>query len=194
MLLTDLDLQKRELRKRFKELRESLSSAVRRSADFAMTARFLSLREYRESETLLCYVSSAIECSTGGIIKRALIDKKRVAVPKCRPDTHEMDFFVITSAADLTGEFYGIPEPDENRCERLSSFEGALCLVPGLAFDKSGFRLGFGGGYYDRFLRDFPGKTVALCYFDCVAGELPRCEFDLPVSCVITEKTIIKTD
>ena len=99
-----------------------------------------------------------------------------------------MDFYFIKSYDDLSPGKYGILEPVPERCEKAVDFLRGLCLVPGLSFDLQGYRLGFGKGYYDRFLSDFGGTTVGICYSKCTMGELPRGTFDRAVDIVLTEK------
>lgn len=188
MPVSDIRALKKEERAYYREVRRGLSPARRRTADFVMGTRILTLGSYRACDTLLAYISTSLECDTSAVIKRALSEGKRVAVPKCLPETRGLEFYIITSPDDLREGFYGIPEPDVSVCERLDSFEGSLCLVPGLAFDLRGFRLGFGGGYYDRFLSGFTGATAAVCYDDCVADELPADEHDMRIQALITEK------
>lgn len=188
MPVSGISEEKRALRRQYRELREQLGTPRRRSADWVMTERFLSQRAYRECKTLLIYASTPIECNTHDIIKRALIDGKRLALPKCVPETKELRFYIINSLEELKDGFYGIKEPDPSKGAEFDDFYGALCLVPGLAFDRRGFRLGFGGGYYDRFLKDFAGSTAAICYDCCVADELPVNEYDIGVGTLITEK------
>ena len=117
----------------------------------------------------------------------------RVAVPKCIPKQKQLDFFFINSFDDLSEGKFGILEPDEKKCERALKFKkDSLCIVPGLSFDIHGFRLGYGGGYYDRFINKFEGYTVGLCYSNCVRNEVPIEKFDMQVDFLITDKSIRK--
>ena len=100
-----------------------------------------------------------------------------------------MRFYIISSFDDLSAGAYGIFEPKEGCKEALFDSE-TLCIVPGLSFDKDGYRLGFGKGYYDRFLASFPGKTVGLCYEECVCEKTIRDKFDKSVSALITDTEI----
>lgn len=84
-------------------------------------------------------------------------------------------------------------EPNTDKCEILSDFSDSVCLVPGLAFDREGYRIGFGKGYYDRFLLNFSGLTVGMCYNKCIEDNLPRGYYDCPVDILITEKYKIDT-
>ena len=89
---------------------------------------------------------------------------------------------------------FSIMEPNPEVCEKYEDFSHGLCLVPGLCFDMQGFRLGFGKGYYDRFLQNFSGTSVGLCYSKCIEHTLPSGVFDRPVDAVITEKYTNRTN
>ena len=103
-----------------------------------------------------------------------------------------MEFYSISSFDDLESGAYGIYEP-KKECLKITADENTVCIVPGLAFDKSGFRIGFGKGYYDRFLSEFKGESVGLCYDECFSDILIKDKFDMCVSAVITETCIYKT-
>ena len=117
---------------------------------------------------------------------------KSVAVPLCDTDKCTMEFYSISSFDDLESGAYGIYEP-KKECLKITADENTVCIVPGLAFDKSGFRIGFGKGYYDRFLSEFKGESVGLCYDECFSDILIKDKFDMCVSAVITETCIYKT-
>ena len=184
MPLINVRKRKHELRARFKRFRAECPPELKKSLDKRLFERFASLEEYRAADVLFAYISQPIECDTSAIIADALEKGKRVAVPKCHKTSNEMDFYFIKSYDDLNG----ILEPVPERCEKAVDFSCGLCLVPGLSFDLQGYRLGFGKGYYDRFLSDFGGTTVGICYSKCTMGELPRGTFDRAVDIVLTEK------
>ena len=101
-----------------------------------------------------------------------------------------MEFRIIKSFSDLHKGFYGISEPDDT-CEKVCSFDDAVCLVPGIAFDQNGYRLGYGKGYYDRFLKNNVSVSAGLCYNNLVVNELPINDFDMKVDFIITEQEVI---
>lgn len=151
----------------------------------------INCEEYSLCDMIFAYVSTQIEVGTRSIIAHALENGKKVAVPKCDTQFCTMQFYQINSLDDLTLGAYDILEPDVQRCEQVSSTKNSICLVPGLSFDKRGYRLGFGKGYYDRFLPSFKGKAIGLCYENCISDELIINEFDRKVSVLITENKII---
>lgn len=179
---------KKELRERYKEIRRKMPDDVKEQCDRKIANRLMNLWQYRESQTILFYVSTPIEVDTHYAIKCALEAGKKVAVPRCVPNTYEMDFYYINSMDDLEPGTFGVLEPNVEVCEKMTDFTEGLCIVPALSFDRGGYRLGYGKGYYDRFLVRFHGQTAGLCYESCMRLTLPRGKFDEPVNYVITEK------
>lgn len=191
LLNDDVQLQKSALRAEYKRIRAGMSAEEKQRLDDGVFHRIVNLRQYIECETLFIYVSSPIEVDTRQIIENAFERSKRVAVPRCIPGECEMEFYYITSFADLESGSYGIFEPIKSRCKLVEDYESGLCVVPALAFDENGYRLGFGKGYYDRFLSHFGGNSVGLCYESCICTELPKNCFDRHTDIVISEKRVI---
>lgn len=181
---------KMNLRAESRRFRERLEPARKSDMDEKISQRFASLKEYRSAPILYTYVSKPLEVDTLRLIEKAAADGKRVAVPRCLPETMEMEFFEISSAADLERGCYGVLEPVAGKCPPVRACDGALCIVPGLSFDSQGYRLGYGKGYYDRFLANFRGVTVGICYSGCTRWNLPHGYYDRPVDILITEKYI----
>ena len=155
--------------------------------------KLLSLREYKANSTVFTYVSKAIEVDTFGLMEASLRAGKKVAAPRCVPGTYDMEFFYISSAEDLEKGMFGVLEPSPEKCQKVEDFSKGFCVVPGLCFDVQGFRLGYGKGYYDRFLSRFGGFTVGISYSSCVQWNLPHGFYDRPVDVLVTEKYIRKT-
>ncbi len=191
MPVKNLRQRKQELRSRYKRVREAFTPEKKASLDAQLAERFFSLPEYKEAKVIFAFVSKGIEVETGKIISGALADGKSVAVPLCDMENTEIDFYYINSRDDLTDGVFGLLEPDVSKCAKAKPDDADICIVPGLVFDREGYRLGFGKGFYDRFLGDFCGLTVALCYCACISDELPRGYYDRPVSLVVTEKYTI---
>ncbi|MBR4225036.1 MAG: 5-formyltetrahydrofolate cyclo-ligase [Oscillospiraceae bacterium] len=166
--------------------RKAMDPYLKHDLDEDIRERLEMDREYKDAKTVLAYVSSEIEVDTHEIIEDAIEDGKRVACPRCIPGTHEMEFYYIDSLDDLVKGSYGIYEPDIEKCELASDVDGALCLVPGLCFDRRGYRLGYGGGYYDRYLGAHQLVTVGLCYSFFVVRELLHGRYDARMDKVIT--------
>lgn len=190
MPLKNIKERKRELRAYYKKLRAECPQDIKQDLDKELTQKFLLLDEYKNCDTLFAFVSMPIECDTSKIIDNALLDNKRVALPKCKNKSGIMDFYFINSKDDLRKGMYSIFEPDSDKCKLVTDFSHGLCLVPGLCFDFQGYRLGFGKGYYDRFLNDFGGISVGICYSRYVEKSLPHGIFDKCTDILVTEKFV----
>lgn len=187
--VSDIREYKSALRAKYKEKRMNLSSEEKQQLDSSILRRVVSSRTYKECETLLTFVSTAIEVDTHKLIQTALQDGKTVAVPRCVSGTREMEFFRISSMEDLESGTFGVLEPVPERCEKIAEFPKPMCIVPGLAFDLAGYRLGYGKGYYDRFLSAHPELVnVGVCYCCCTLNRLIHGRFDVAVNYLITEK------
>lgn len=190
MQVTDIRPIKQELRTRYKEWRKALESAQKADMDKRVAKYVRRLWQYEKNDTLLCYVSTAIEVDTHEIIRGALADGKKVAVPRCIPGTRLMEFYYIDSLGDLSVGAFGVLEPQPDPSRLLTDLSHGLCLVPALCYDLSGYRLGYGKGYYDRYLAGFGGSLVGLCYHECIEKHLPHGRYDRPVETLVTEQYI----
>lgn len=182
---------KKSLRLFYKKLRNEMSFQEKEMRDIRIYEKLTQLDEYKNSESVLVYVSSAIEVDTHKIIEYSFKKNKRVLAPRCIPNTNLMEFYEISSFDDLESGAFGIMEP-KDKCKRIKTFSSdSCCIVPALAYDKRGYRLGFGKGFYDRFLDKYDGKKIGLCYNSCVTERLPSDDFDKAADCVITDRYII---
>lgn len=176
---------KKEKRKQLKLLRDSIED--RALLDAKITDTFLSSDLYKNADVLLLYYSVDSEVSTLQIFRHALECGKKTAFPICKDREGTMSFFLVDSEKDLTEGMYGIKSPSD-KCTEFTFSKNALCIVPGLSYDKEGYRIGYGKGYYDRYLAHFSGTTVGLCYEQLVCDKLPRDIYDKNVNCLITDK------
>lgn len=183
----DIRPLKERLRKEIKLWRRSLSDEQRADADAKIAARLFALREYRECRAVLTYVSQPIEVDTRAIIARALADGKRVAAPRCVEGTREMEFYYIDGIDDLAPQTFGVLEPLPDRCEVVTDFSGSICVIPALAYDKAGYRLGYGAGYYDRFLSLYSEPKIGVIYAHNLRKKLWHGRFDVAANLVVTE-------
>ncbi len=177
---------KEELRKNLAEKRNGI--AFKSFKDKSILENVISLSDYYEAEAVLCYVSFRSEIDTTAIINRALSDGKTVAVPYCENKQGSMSFYKISSLSELKTGAFGISEPDINFNKRLEVPEKSIIIVPGLSFDRKGYRIGYGGGYYDRFLSLNRAKSVGLCYDELLCVNIPTENHDVPVDTVVTDK------
>ncbi|MGN1442534.1 MAG: 5-formyltetrahydrofolate cyclo-ligase [Acutalibacteraceae bacterium] len=183
--------EKAQLRNKFIAIRKNLGD--KESKDEKIFNRLTAIDEIKEADFILAYASSPIEVDTYRFIEYTLRKGQKIALPVCLENANEMDFYLIESPDCLIpGKYKGIYEPDTSRCQKCEITDNTVCIVPGLSFDKNGYRLGYGKGYYDRFLAENPVFTVGLCYEECVSESLPFEEHDKCVSVLVTEKEIYK--
>lgn len=175
---------KTQLRRSWKEVRASVPD--RDNKNRQIQEKFLTDSAMKQAKSVFLYLSFGSEVDTIPILEELLRRGVRVSVPRCHKETRTMDAVAITHLSQLKPGAYGILEP-EPALPIISPKEIDLAVVPALAFDKEGYRLGYGGGYYDRFLAEFSGISVGLAFSDCITEHLPREEFDKPVDVVITE-------
>ena len=137
---------------------------------------------YKNAKTFYGYLPYNQEVRTTPMLQQAMLDGKRVAVPKCYGD--EMRFIYMDDLSKVEKGYAGIPEPIEDG--PFADDPTALVLMPGLAFDAEGHRIGYGGGFYDNFLAMEPDHpTIAQCYDFQMLEYLETEEFDIPVDCVL---------
>lgn len=178
-------LTKKELRKKLLKQRRELDKAYREERDVLIYNKLTELPEILTAKTVLTYISTEIEVDTIKFIEAMLKLEKTVAVPKC--EGKEMRFIAINSLSDLEAGAFGIPEPKSGM--KITDFSHSVCITPALSFDEKGFRMGYGGGYYDRFSEKYGGISIGICY-EAFIGEIVTEEFDRPVNIVVTEESI----
>ena len=175
-------MDKKELRAMIRAQKRAMTEQEIESKSQRLTELFLATDAYRQAKTIYGYLPYNQEVRTEALLEQALRDGKRVAVPKCYGD--EMRFIYLDDLSKVEKGYCGIPEPVDD--EPVGDDPTALVLMPGLAFDKEGHRIGYGGGFYDKFLMQEPEHpTLALCYDFQMLPELHTEEFDIPVDRVI---------
>lgn len=175
-------MDKSALRKMIREKKRAMTEQQIVDASNRLAEKFFASRQYQDAKTIYGYLPYNQEVRTVPMLERALRDGKRVAVPKVYGD--EMKFIYMTDLSAVSGGYAGIPEPLAD--EPVADDPTALVLMPGLAFDPQGHRIGYGGGFYDRFLAAEPTHpTLALCYDFQMLPQLETEEFDIPVDCVL---------
>ena len=187
-----LKYEKALIRKAVLEQRMALPSDVRFEADTAMTRRFLNLATFRFADVILLYAPIKGEPDVLMICDAAVKAGKRLAFPRCHPETCTMTYGIVSSPEELVAGAYGIREPREDAEVYIPSPDKHdICLVPAVCFDRSGYRVGYGKGYYDRYLADFGGTTVGFVMQRFLLDKLPRGRYDKAVDLMITEKGVL---
>ena len=175
-------MDKKVLRRAIREQKRAMTEAEIVSRSEKLGALFVNSEAYRTAKTIYGYLPYNQEVRTVPMLAQALRDGKKVAVPKIYGDT--MKFLYLDDLSLVEKNEMGIPEPIAD--EPVAEDKTALVLMPGLAFTKDGDRMGYGGGFYDRFLAEEPDHpTLALCYEFQIVDSLPTEEFDIPVDTVL---------
>lgn len=175
-------MNKQALRAQIREKKRAMTEEEIVSRSMALTEKFLSTDAYRQAKTIYGYLSYNQEVRTGPLLAQALKDGKAVAVPKVCGE--EMRFILMTDLDAVAKGYAGIPEPIADG--PIAQDPTALVLMPGLAFDRQGRRLGYGGGFYDKFLAAEPNHPkIALCYDFQLLPALETDSHDIPVDLVI---------
>ncbi len=187
----DIRLYKKNLRDKYKAIRLAMTAEQKAQSGAEILARLQRLWQVKNASLVLTYVSTDIEVDTLALIEQLLAQGKQVAVPYCVANTRDMCFYRIRSFDDLERRTFGVMEPVPERCERVTDFLGSVCIVPGLTFDRQGFRLGYGKGYYDRFLSSYRGVMVGICYASCITRRLHRGRYDVACDILVTENETI---
>ena len=175
---------KSELRKQVLHEMKAIPRTQKVTMDLALTDQFLKHPSYQEAKVIATYLSFPHEFQTQGLIEQALKDGKRVLTPKTYPKGR-MDF-VVYNPQQLAKTSFGLLE-SQGDLEVVDASQIDLIHVPGLAFTTKGYRIGYGGGYYDRYLKQFSGHTLSTVYHYQVQDFIPE-NHDIPVEEVLIDE------
>lgn len=180
-------MDKKELRKRMLQLRDEQRPSDRALWDDIIFSKFTGGSDYREAKVIFIFVSFRSEVDTHRIIRKALEDGKVVGVPKVASKAEGMKVFRIDRMEDLEAGYFGVLEPKEG-CPEIPSGDIDLIVMPGAAFDREGGRMGYGQGFYDRYIAEAGReiRKVALAYRMQVMDKVPMDENDMRVDDIIT--------
>jgi 5-formyltetrahydrofolate cyclo-ligase len=182
---------KNKLRKEVKEKLSKIAKQEYEQYSYQLAQRLYNEESWKKAGTIGITVSRFPEPDTLQIIRRAWEEGKRVAVPKCFPADRRMEFRMLSSFLELESVYYGLLEPIESLTEKIEPEEIAVTIVPGLAYSSGGLRLGFGGGYYDRWLAGYDGNTIALAFRMQMVAELPVEPHDKKIDMIITAPDVV---
>ena len=186
----DIYNYKKGLRKKYIDVRKNMNFIQKHNKNINIFNRLTAMKKYKEAKLVLTFVSKPIEVDTHKLIQNALNNGKKVAVPYCVPGTALMEFYYITSLKNLSEGAFGVLEPEPDDKNLVKNFNNSISIIPGLSFDYQGYRLGYGKGYYDRFISKYKGYNIGICYNCCMAQELPHGHYDKAVDIIVTEKFV----
>ena len=180
--------EKQALRRRIMEQREAMPFTERAAADAAITERVLQHPDFLAAKQVFCYVSMPHEVSTRALLAEILRAGKTLGLPVCDPMRNAMAFYRLDALDELKRGAFRIPAPPVSEERLLLPDADTLMILPMLSFDSDGYRLGAGGGYYDRYLAKNQIKTLGICYADCKQAQLPHDAYDQRLMCCVTEQ------
>lgn len=183
-----LNSDKAALRRTLLDKRASLPTSLRQEIEGRICENLITAPEILEADCVLLYAAVRGELDLAPLADALLARGVAVAYPRSERGGI-MHFHTVASRAELVPGLYGIPEP-QSSAPLAEQTERSVCIVPALAYDEGGYRLGYGGGYYDRFLERFCGKTIGVAPSYSFFPTLPRGEHDLAVHAVATEHGI----
>ena len=188
------DSQKSKLRYDYLKIRDRIEPALRYAYSNVILSRIKKLKEYQDSQIVMFYLSYGSEVFTDTMINEFLSDGKEVAVPVIQnPGDGIMTAVKINKLEDCYEKVYGIRQPEFNESDVVSKEDVDLIFVPGIVFDLNGYRIGYGKGYYDRWLDGTDvSKRVGLAFEVQLIDKIPNGQYDLPVSKILTEKRVIE--
>jgi 5-formyltetrahydrofolate cyclo-ligase len=186
---------KRAIRKEILKKRDEISPDLKSVKNALIKERLFSLPEFINANTVFFYASFRSEVETLSIIKESIKMGKKIVLPKVDKERHRLKLHEIKDISELSPGYMGIPEPSPFN-ERLVTLDNIdLVIIPGAAFDFSGNRLGYGGGYYDILLSENTRKVpiIALAYEEQLVDSIPSEKHDVKVDIIVTDKRVINT-
>lgn len=184
-------MDKLQLRMMMKEKLKLMTPDLYNIWSVQIAKKLYELDEWKNANVIGITISRGTEVYTRSIIEKGWQENKQMVVPKCDPVKKEMTFRILESFAQLEVIYFGLEEPIESKTKPVLPNEIELLIVPGLAFNEYGQRLGFGGGYYDRFLNRYNGNTIALAFQLQMVNSIPIEEHDRTIGMIITNEQVI---
>ena len=182
---------KQKLRRTVRDTLSALTEQERQDSDRALFQRFLSLPQVEQAQTILAFWGiPGKEPDTARLVRVLTERGKTVCLPRMLPE-HRMEVRRYLPEVPLKQAGFGIREPDGEKCPLVEQSDIDLALVPALCYDRQGFRLGFGGGYYDRWLETFHGVTAGLCRGAVLQDRVPTEPHDSRVEILLTEEETV---
>ncbi len=184
-------MRKKELRAEMKETLSKLPKSLYDDYSHRIANLLFNDEDWLQANVIGITISQKPEVDTYQIIRKAWELGKQVAIPKCDPKEKKMSFRLITQFSQLETVYFGLLEPVAHLTAEIEPESIELLIVPGLAFTANGYRIGFGGGYYDRFMKNYFGKTLSLAFSPQMIPDFETEEHDIPVSKIITNEKVI---
>lgn len=184
---------KKELRQHLLQVRSRLSSAYKKECSDIISRKVIHHPMFKQAEAVMLYMPIRGEADVLPVFKTAFSSGKRVILPKTEKEDKSIRCFQVKGCTDLGKGAYGILEPEPSRCQEVGFQEADLVIVPGVGFDVSGFRLGYGGGYYDRLLSRHPDVIrIGVAYDEQIVPDVMPEPHDSMMDRLISPKKILE--
>ena len=180
-------MKKKCLRNNYKKIRDEIPESARKEKSRAIVSRLKSLDEYKKAKRIFLFVSMGSEVETIHWLDD-LLKEKEVLIPATKKGDSKMKMARLLSKDELVENYWGILELPEDLAKAREEATCDLIITPGLAFDKNGYRMGYGGGFYDRFFSSHAGFRLGVGFHEQLVEEVPRDDYDLPVHAFLSEK------
>ena len=176
------------LRSKCLEERRGIPKEQKAELEYKICEHIINSASYKYYDTLLLYAALYDEADLSLLAKTAITDGKRVAFPRCIPESNTMLFHYVEDTSQLITGSFGIAEPPEELpVYKPGNASCSVCFIPAVAADKDGYRVGYGGGYYDRFLSDYSGTSAAVIFSRFLFERVPRGVYDVRTDLIVTE-------
>ena len=195
-VMPDIDQAKKELRAVAIRKRDAIAATEKEKKDRKIRERLFRLGEFADARVVMLFASFRSEVDTLPVIEHALGKNKTVILPRVDRKNRRLKLYNVKSTSELVTGYMGIPEPAEDREREVQASGIEMVLMPGLAFDPAGNRIGYGGGYYDRLVDGMDPKPplVAVAYEEQIVDRVPAEDHDILVDIIITDERVIYTD
>jgi len=187
-------MNKAKLRDKHHEMRRAAAAGAEAETEEKMLANLDKMPAFHEAKTIMMYWSKSAEAPTHKIVESLLEKKKKVVLPISVKKSMTLELYAITSTNERVAGPFGVMEPDAEKCRRVEPDEIDVAIVPGVAFDMDGHRLGHGLGFYDRFLKSANCPKIGLCFDVQIEKEpLPHEAHDVKMDYIVSEKRVLQT-
>lgn len=188
----DLKIAKSSVRVEYLKKRRAVPKDKKAEFEKKICENIINSASYKYYDTLLLYAALEDEPDLSYLAETAIKDGKRIAYPRCIPESRNMTFRYVTDLSELSVSTYGIKEPGVDAPVFENSDSACcVCFIPAVAVDKHGYRIGYGGGYYDRFLSGFKGTLAAVTFSLLITEKVPHGKYDLKADFTVTEGGIL---
>ena len=182
-------MDKKETRKLLLQKRKDIPKDKKIIYDEEISKKIIESDFYKNANQVLVFASTDDEFDTSLLVEQCRIDGKKVFYPICIDNSGKMKFKEVNSLNDLAYGMYNILEP-KSYCKDYNPSENDIIIVPCLSIDKFGYRIGYGKGYYDRFLKKFNGVSICPCYDELLSDTLPTDKFDMKINILVTQNIL----